>query len=198
MKTPVEICNDALRILGLRTDCTNIHRPITESDKVFCAYFDQIRRKTIKQTKPRFACVEQFVLTSSPVSPMDIDNHEIKFLKPHDCLYVQKVNGGIDFTEYGNTIKPRNIFKFGQITINYVKDITDTGLWTDEFDELMAANLAKKVAAYLTKDTNAIKVASEEARIQTLNFNSLNAKDAKIKKKNHYLQKRMWPFPNRY
>lgn len=203
MKTAVEICNDALRILGLRTDCTNIDSPLSDSDKVFKAYFGQVRRKTIKATRPRFACVEDLELAGSPIDPID-PNKGVMFIKPVDCLYLQKVNGATDFTIYGSEIKPRCGIRINpadgaaSIAINYVKDVADTLIWTDEFDELMAAKLAQKAATFLTKDTKAIQAANIAAQVSMLEFNSLNAKDAKIKKKDHNVFKHFWPFPARY
>ncbi len=196
MKTPVELCNDALRIIGLRADCTNLDDPISESDKVFSAYFAQTRRKELKRTRPRFACIEDRKLLGTPIDPAN-PMSDIEFLKPRDCLYIQKVNGHTEFTEYGNRIEVKSSTQ-GFININYVQDVIDTLLWTDEFDELMAAALAKKCVAFLTKDATAKNVADAEYMTQVSQFNSLNARDAKIKKKHHVLQKNVWMFPRRY
>jgi hypothetical protein len=197
MKTPVELCNDALRIMGLRTDCTNIDsNPTSQSDKVFHAFYNQTRRKMIKRVRPRFACVEDYKVLGTPVDPADPVS-EIVFLKPQDCLYVQKVDGHTEFTEYGNKIMPQASCA-NSITINYVRDVVDTLTWSDEFDELMAAALAKKTVTYLTKDAGAKKVCNDEFNAQLAEFNALNARDTKIKKKHHALTKRVWNFPWRY
>lgn len=196
MKTPVELCNDALRVMGLRPDCTNIDDPISQSDKVFSAYYAQTRRKLIKLTRPRFACVESFRLLGTPIDPAD-QNSAVKFLKPQECLYLQKVDGHDNFTEYGREIVvPRAIDK--AIYLNYVRDVVDTGIWSDEFDELFSAALAKKCVQFLTKDATAKQMADTEYQSQLATFNALNARDTKIKKKHHNLTKTMWPFPRRY
>lgn len=196
MKTPVELCNDALRVMGLRPDCTNIDDPISQSDKVFSAYYAQTRRKLIKLTRPRFACVESFRLLGTPIDPAD-PNSAVKFLKPQECLYLQKVDGRDNFTEYGREIVvPRAIDK--AIYLNYVRDVVDTGIWSDEFDELFSAALAKKCVQFLTKDATAKQMADTEYQSQLATFNALNARDTKIKKKHHNLTKTMWPFPRRY
>lgn len=195
MKTPVELCNDALRILGLRTDCTNIDQPISQSDKVFAAYYEQTRRKLIKQFRPRFACVENYKLLPAPIDPVYKD--KLVFLKPKDCLYIQKVDGGDDFAEYGREIRVW-VNARRAIYLNYVRDVTDTGIWTDEFDELFSAALAKKCATYLTKDGTAKNVADAEYMAQSQAFNAMNARDTKIKKKHHNFQKTMWTFPWRH
>ena len=197
MKTPVELCNDALRILGLRPDCTNLDHPISQSDKVFAAYYAQTRRKVIKLVRPRFACVESYALLGTPVDPTDPDG-EIKFYKPQDCLYIQKVDRRDDFTEYGREIAVSRIIHDKTIYLNYVRDVADTGLWTDEFDELMSAALAKKACQFLTKDSTAKQVADAEYQTQLASFNALNVRDAKIKKKHYRLEKQVWPFPWRY
>ena len=196
MKTPVELCNDALRVIGLRADCTNIDAPISQSDKVFSAYYAQTRRKLIKQTRPRFACVESFRLAGTPVDPSD-PNSAVKFLKPKDCLYIQKVDGSDNFTEYGREIVVPHAYDKA-ITLNYVRDVVDTGIWSDEFDELFSACLAKKCVQYLTKDATAKQLADTEFTTQLAAFNALNARDTKIKKKNSKLTKSMWTFPWRY
>lgn len=195
MKTPVELCNDALRSLGLRTDCTNLDNPISQSDKVFAAYYDQTRRKLIKHTRPRFACVEDFELLPTPVDPVKSD--KVIFLKPRDCLYIQKVDGCAEFTEYGREIRVIGAHN-RYLILNYVRDVEDTGIWPDEFDELMSAALAKKCATYLTKDASAKQIADAEYSVQLQTFNAMNARDTKIKKKHHRLEKRMWPFPYRW
>lgn len=196
MKTPVELCNDALRVMGLRPDCTNIDDPISQSDKVFSAYYAQTRRKLIKLTRPRFACVESFRLLGTPIDPAD-PNSAVKFLKPQECLYLQKVDGHDNFTEYGREIVvPRAIDK--AIYLNYVRDVVDTGIWSDEFDELFSAALAKKCVQFLTKDATAKQMADTEYQSQLATFNALNARDTKIKKKHRNLTKTMWPFPWRY
>lgn len=197
MKTPVELCNDALRIMGLRTDCTNIDsNPTSQSDKVFHAFYNQTRRKMIKRVRPRFACVEDYQILATPVDPANPDS-DLQFLKPQDCLYIQKVDGHTEFTEYGNRIDVlASTGKF--ITINYVRDVVDTLTWSDEFDELMAAALAKKTVTYLTKDSGAKQVCDNEFALQLAEFNALNARDTKIKKKYHALTKRVFNFPWRY
>lgn len=195
MKTPVELCNDALRILGLRTDCTNIDEPISQSDKVFAAYYAQTRRKLIKKFRPRFACVEDYKLLPAPVDPVYKD--KIVFLKPKDCLYIQKVDGDDNFTEYGREIKVMAHAR-REIYLNYVRDVPDTGLWSDEFDELFSAALAKKCAMYLTKDGNAKSMANSEYTEQAQTFNAMNARDTKIKKKHRNLQQTIWTFPRRH
>ena len=198
MKTPVELCNDALRIMGLRPDCTNIDNdPTSQSDKVFHAFYNQTRRKMIKLTRPRFACVENYKLLGTPVDPTD-PNSEIKFYKPQDCLYIQKVDSHDDFTEYGREIVVPRVTHDKKIYLNYVRDVVDTGLWTDEFDELMSAALAKKACQYLTKDSAAKQVADAEYQMQLQSFNALNARDTKIKKKHFRLEKEVWSFPWRY
>lgn len=197
MKTPVELCNDALRIMGLRPDCTNLDQPISQSDKIFAAYYSQTRRKIIKLVRPRFACVENMALPGTPVDPTDPDG-EIKFLKPTDCLYIQKVDRHDDFTEYGREIRVPRITHDKTIYLNYVRDVVDTGLWTDEFDELMSAALAKKACQFLTKDSTAKQVVDAEYQTQLASFNALNARDTKIKKKHYRLEKTVWPFPWRY
>lgn len=197
MKTPVELCNDALRIMGLRTDCTNIDsNPTSQSDKVFHAFYNQTRRKMIKRVRPRFACVEDYQILATPVDPANPDS-DLQFLKPQDCLYIQKVDGHTEFTEYGNRIDVKCSTK-RFITVNYVRDVVDTLTWSDEFDELMAAALAKKTVTYLTKDSNAKKVCNDEFALQLAEFNALNARDTKIKKKHHALTKRVFNFPWRY
>ena len=196
MKTPVELCNDALRVMGLRPDCTNIDDPISQSDKVFSAYYAQTRRKLIKLTRPRFACVESFRLLGTPIDPAD-PNSAVKFLKPQECLYLQKVDGHDNFTEYGREIVvPRATDK--AIYLNYVRDVVDTGIWSDEFDELFSAALAKKCVQFLTKDATAKQMADTEYQSQLATFNALNARDTKIKKKHSNLTKSMWTFPWRY
>ena len=200
MKTPVELCNDALRIMGLRPDCTNIDTidaASSQSDKVFNAFYTQTRRKIIKLTRPRFACVESFKLLGTPVDTTDPDG-EIEFIKPADCLYVQKVDGHDEFTEYGRRIVPKGFVRDKAIYLNYVRDVVDTGIWTDEFDELMASALAKKAVQFLTKDASAKQVCDAEYAMQLASFNSLNARDTKIKKKHHQRQEVMWTFPFRY
>lgn len=196
MKTPVELCNDALRVMGLRTDCTNIDDPISQSDKVFSAYYAQTRRKLMKQVRPRFACVESFRLLGTPIDPAD-PKSAVKFLKPQDCLYIQKVNGSDNFSEYGREIVVSKVIE-NAIYLNYVRDVVDTGIWSDEFDELFSACLAKKCVQYLTKDSTAKQLADAEYATQLATFNALNARDTKIKKKHHNLTKAMWPFPRRY
>lgn len=196
MKTPVELCNDALRVMGLRTDCTNIDDPISQSDKVFSAYYAQTRRKLMKQVRPRFACVESFRLLGTPIDPAD-PKSAVKFLKPQDCLYIQKVNGSDNFSEYGREIVVSKVIE-NAIYLNYVRDVVDTGIWSDEFDELFSAALAKKCVQFLTKDATAKQMADTEYQSQLATFNALNARDTKIKKKHHNLTKAMWPFPWRY
>ena len=135
-------------------------------------------------------------MLGTPIDPAD-PNSAVKFLKPQECLYLQKVDGHDNFTEYGREIVvPRAIDK--AIYLNYVRDVVDTGIWSDEFDELFSAALAKKCVQFLTKDATAKQMADTEYQSQLATFNALNARDTKIKKKHHNLTKAMWPFPWRY
>lgn len=197
MKTAVELCNDALRILGLRTDCTDITTPGTsESDKVFASIFPQVRRMAIKRHRPRFACVESFVVAGTPINSLDL-TQGYKYYKPANCLLVQKVDGQEKFTQYENLIVPMYQTAPSSITINFIKDEIRTGMWSDEFDVLMAALLAKRACLFLTKDVTAYNSSVQALSDATREFNVDNMRDAMIKKRGLYREKYYMPFPYR-
>lgn len=197
MKTAVEMCNDALRILGLRTDCTDITTPgPSESDKVFSSIFSQVRRMAIKRYRPRFACIEAFQVAGTPIDPLDLTKG-YKFYKPSNCLLVQKVDGQEKFTQYENLIVPMYQTAPSVITINFIKDEIRTAMWSDEFDVLMSALLAKRACLFLTKDITAYNSANAAVSDATREFNVDNMRDAMIKKRGIYREKHYMPFPYR-
>lgn len=172
-KTKVEICNQALMILGIEEDVENIDTPSTRWEKRCAMYYDSAREKALTQLIPSFA------ITSKPVRITRTTDGE--FPIPQDCLRVLRVNNkGNHFHEIGNTIQC-DFMTRDFIEIIYVKNVVDTGEFPVEF-ALQLSNELAILLAPLTKDQAKINYAQTALMQNRREYAGVNAQKTKIKK----------------
>lgn len=172
-KTKVEICNDALMLLGIEEDVEDIDTPKSRWEKRCASLYDTARRKALTMLIPSFA------ITPDPVQITK--NTKNQFVIPQDCLRVLRVNKkGNEFHEIGGTIQCD--FYVGEtIDITYIIDVEDTGRFSPEFAYVLANELAIMLAP-LTKEQQKINYAATALVQNRREYAGINAMKTKIKK----------------
>ena len=171
--TKIDICNQALMILGIEEDVANIDTPSTRWEKRCARYYDAARQKFLTLSIPSFAITPQPIQITKTTDGL--------FPIPTDSLRVLRVNGkGNEFHEIGGTIQC-DFMTSDNISVQYVKDIEDLGIYTPEAC-LMFANELAILLAPLTKDKAKISYANTTLVQQRREYSGINAQKTKIKK----------------
>lgn len=171
--TKIDICNQALMILGIEEDVANIDTPSTRWEKRCARYYDAARQKFLTLSIPSFSITPQPIQITSTTDGL--------FLIPKDSLRILRVDGrGNGFHEIGNTIQC-DFATQKSISIQYVRDVRDLGEYTPEGCMMLANELAILLAP-LTKDNAKISYANTTLVQQRREYSGINAQKTKIKK----------------
>lgn len=174
-KTKVQICQDALTILGIEESISNIDTPNTVWEKR-CAMFCDVARETmLTELMPSFA------ITPEPIRITQNTNKQ--FPVPSDSLRVLFVDGkSKEFHEIGGTIKCDFITTKPYIEVIYIKNEKDTGLFSAFDCYMWAVELAIRLAP-LTKNKDKMNYAQNVLMQQRSEYAGVNAQKIKINKK---------------
>lgn len=171
--TQIDICNQALMILGIEENVANIERPATRWEKRCAMYYEPARQKFLTLALPSFS------ITPEPIQITQTTNK--LFMIPADSLRVLTVDGHAnDFHEIGGTIRCDFTTK-ETISVEYVRDIQDLGIYTPEAC-LMLANELAILLAPLTKDNAKINYANTTLVQNRREYAGINAQKIRIKK----------------
>lgn len=172
-QTQIDICNQALMILGIEEDVANIEKPSTRWEKRCARYYEPARQKFLTLAMPSFAITPEAINITTKTDGL--------FYIPADCLRVLRVNGrGTGFHEIGGTIQC-DFATSDTISVQYVKDTQDLGVYTAE-GCLMLANELAILLAPLTKDNAKIAYANTTLQQNRKEYAGINAQKTKIKK----------------
>lgn len=187
--TKAQICNMGLSNIGLRNVVSDIDTPTNDAEEIFGQYYDLVLRKCLKRERPQFALYDEEI-----ASQVFVDD-TLHFLQPSEALEIVKVNG---FTE-GWTIEHGEIIPDGIILdytrplpIKYVRYLTDTGLYPDEWVELLSWELIGYCAGRLTQDSGMLQLAATGAKGARDEYQTINLRSAKPRLKTKRLFDSMW------
>ena len=140
--TQSEICNMALSNLGLDNNITNIDDPESQTEKIFAQYYQLVLNKVLKRERPQFAIYDE------TIPPTEFADGSLHYIVPSYALEVLRIIGETQgwTIEHGEIIFIDNIAMSqsgNNIEIKYVRALTDTGLFPEEFVELLAWESAR-------------------------------------------------------
>lgn len=187
--TKTEICNLAQSNLGLGNVITNIDSPTNRTEKIYKQYYDLVLSKLYKRERP------QFSIDEDNISPTLYTDGTYHYEVPSYCLEVLRVNGyDTNFLIERNEIIFDGIMipNDGIIKIKYIRKITETGLFTDEWVELFSWELAYKCAPLLTQDVGMLQLASSGVNLARQEYQTANLRSAKPRLKTAKKFNKMW------
>lgn len=171
MTSPVEICSNALLLIG--------HAPIASltegSDRanLMSSLYTQVRRATIRSHVWNFAKWSE-ALAPDVSAPFD---YAYRFLLPGDCLralWIGERGETHDYDIQGRTI----LFDEDPLYLTYLRDVEDPNSFDAMFIDALCANLAFTGAYPLTKSVELQKAmyalyAQKKADASTINGQEL-------------------------
>lgn len=189
--TQSEICNMALSNLGLDNNITNIDDPQTQTEKIFAQYYQLVLNKVLKRERPQFAIYDE------TVPPTEFADGSLHYIVPSYALEVLRINGETQgwTIEHGEIIFIDNIAMSqsgNNIEIKYVRALTDTGLFPEEFVELLAWELAMYCCGRLTQDSAMLQLAAAGVQGARQEYQTINLRSAKPRLKTQSKFNRVW------
>lgn len=141
MATKTGICNAAIIAVGEEriSDITeNNKRAIACNER-----YDKLRKALLKAHPWNFA-LERVELAVTATEPEF--GYAYAYQLPTDCLRVLRINGDYEYKIEGKLL----LTDYSDVKILYIKDVTDPGLFSDDFAECLGAFLAWKICYHLT------------------------------------------------
>lgn len=189
--TQSEICNMALSNLGLANNVTNIDDPETQTEKIFAQYYQLVLNKVLKRERPQFAIYDEVV------SATQFSDDSWHFMVPSYALEVLRINGLTEgwTVEHGEIIFIEHlpaIDENSKIEIKYIRALSDTGLFTEEFVELLSWELAGYCCGRLTQDTGMLQLAAAGMQSARQEYQTINLRSAKPRLKTQSKFNKIW------
>lgn len=189
--TKSDICNMALSNLGLANNITNIDEPETQTEQIFSQYYQLVLNKVLKRERPQFAIYDE------TVPPTEFADGTLHYVVPSYALEVLRVNGQTQgwTVEHGEIIfldwlPKRDALE--NIEIKYVRALTDTGLFTEEWVELLAWELALYCCGRLTQDSAMLQLAAAGVQGARAEYQTINLRSAKPRLKTQSKFNKVW------
>ena len=189
--TKSDICNMALSNLGLANNITDIDEPETQTEQIFSQYYQLVLNKVLKRERPQFAIYDE------TVPPTEFADGTLHYMVPSYALEVLRINGQtqgwtiehgeiifLDFIPKSNTVQ--------NIEIKYVRALTDTGLFTEEWVELFAWELAMYCCGRLTQDSAMLQLAAAGVQGARAEYQTINLRSAKPRLKTQSKINKVW------
>lgn len=146
MATKIQICNQALRLLGVAriTALTDSN----EQARVLTDVYDAIRDEVLSAHPWNFAIKRDALVELADAPEFDWEH---AFQLPTDCLRVIKMEDDTKFVREADQL----LTDEATAKIQYIARITDTSLYTPAFVTTLAARLATEIAYPLTNSATA-------------------------------------------
>lgn len=189
--TKSDICNMALSNLGLANNITDIDEPETQTEQIFSQYYQLVLNKVLKRERPQFAIYDE------TLPPIEFSDGTLHYMVPSYALEVLRVNGQTQgwTVEHGEIIfldwlPKRDALE--NIEIKYVRALTDTGLFTEEWVELLAWELALYCCGRLTQDSAMLQLAAAGVQGARAEYQTINLRSAKPRLKTQSKFNKVW------
>lgn len=188
--TKSDLCNMSLSNLGLANVVVDVDNPTNRTETIFNQYYDLVLTKALRRERPQFATYDDSLV------PEVWADGSLHFMVPSYALEILRVNG----YDQGWTVEHGEIIFLsgipmtaeGFIQVKYIRKIEDIGLWTPEFFDLMAWELAGYCAGKLTQDVNALQLAATASQGARKEYQTANLRSAKPRLKTQGMFNKVW------
>lgn len=181
----------ALSNLGLANNVTSIDDPEKQTEKIFAQYYQLVLNKTLKRERPQFAIYDE------TITPVEFADGTWHYMVPSYALEILRIDGHTQgwTVEHGEImfidclVRPQSD---STIKIKYLREITDTGLFTEEFVELFAWELAAYCCGKLTQDSGMLQLSMTGVQNARLEYQTINLRSAKPRLKTQSKFNKIW------
>ena len=181
----------ALSNLGLANNVTSIDDPEKQTEKIFAQYYQLVLNKTLKRERPQFAIYDK------TITPVEFADGTWHYMVPSYALEILRIDGHTQgwTVEHGEImfidclVRPQSD---STIKIKYLREITDTGLFTEEFVELFAWELAAYCCGRLTQDSGMLQLSMAGVQNARLEYQTINLRSAKPRLKTQSKFNKIW------
>lgn len=147
------ICTNALSICGVNDEALDITTPTKPNERLCARWYDTTRQSLLRQVMPSFAITRKKVAL---VSTTPSFGFEYAYQYPKDCLRLLGI-GEIELKANNHNIEGQYIL-YGEsvadgLPIRYVSDFKDTTVFTPDFSDLLAWQLAANIVLQVAQDT---------------------------------------------
>lgn len=188
--TKSDICNMALSNLGLQNNITDIDDPTNETERVFGQYYNLVLSKILKRERPQFAIYDEYL----PATLFADETYH--YMVPSYALEILRINGRTEgwTVEHGEIIfnTPFVPNEDNSIDIKYIRLLEDTGLYPEEWVDLLSWELAGYCCGRLTQDMNMIQLANVGCQTARNEYQTINLRSAKPKFKTQNKFNAIW------
>lgn len=188
--TKAQICNMALSNVGLKNNIVDVDTPTNYTEQCFNQYYKLVLRKCLKRERPQFALYDE------NITPTVYPDGSLHYLVPSYALEIVNVNGQTqDWTiEHGEIFMVHSLPPFGDgmMRVKYIRDLDDTGLFTDEWVELLSWELIGYCAGRLTQDMAMLQLAAAGADGARKEYQTINLRSVKPRLKTKSKFDAMW------
>jgi hypothetical protein len=149
--SPVEICNSALIKIGAQR-ITSFSDGSLQA-KLCNEQYDKLRKETIRQHPWNFAIRRKSLAESAEEPEFEYGK---AFVISSDVLRILDTNipRGIDWVVEQNNLGQRVLLSnVSSVKIRYIKDVTDTTIFSSDFEEALALRIAADLAYALTQSS---------------------------------------------
>lgn len=174
----VQICNDALIILGAAT-ITSLSDDTKEA-RLCNEQYDKCRQQLLVAHPWNFA-ISRSEISSDASLPTGYDNNpewDYSFTLASNCLRVLE----LDDTDAPWAVEGGKLFStYDPVNIKYIKNVTDTTIFSKNFEKALAYMIAYRIGYALTQSATLISVLKEEFEASVREARSFDAQEGSVK-----------------
>lgn len=166
----VDICNLALDYLGQASTIANIDNPQNTQEIIFSHWYDLTRQSLLREYAFSFAWTEATLAQTTGQT----QDYKAGFLMPSDCLRLMRIGSQLfpinDYRIEGRTILCAGLFTaptISSLIIQYIRDEQDVSLMDPLFINLLALELANKLAFKFTLSESVLQVINNMLKQET-------------------------------
>lgn len=174
-RTPIDICNKALDLLGQKADVGNIETPSTENEQICARWYYDTLDYLLRQYVWNFAVIRKEIPRDVQGTPAFDFTDAYKI--PNDFIRLLAINGREDFNRLNfddaNGYILLNNDGASSIELKYIARITDVTKYDSGFVKLLTLHLAVNMAYRFTQKQTTIErllgwIEREEAKVVSI------------------------------
>lgn len=174
----VEICNDALIIVGAKT-ITSLSDD-TKEGRLCNEQYAKCRDQLLVAHPWNFA-INRIEISSDANLPSGYDNNpdwDYAFTLPSNCLRVLE----IDDTDADWAVEGGKLFStYDPVNIRYIKKVTDTTIFSKNFEKALAYMIAYRICYALTQSATLVSVIKDDFDLAVKEARSFDAQEGSVK-----------------
>lgn len=162
LSSKVELCNKAGFMLGDHVRVSNIDNPVSQTEQVFAAVYENDRQELLRDMMPNFAQTRRLVARENITPPFGF---KYAYRMPADCVKFlglgQIQDRAVNETVEGGIIYTDEEYDTGA-PLRFVLDFEDVSQMTPDFKQVLSYKLAQSVCLALTQNRALFQIISQQ------------------------------------